>query len=102
MDSFDEDMAVDFSGYEIWEVLQVLHDCAPPASDFYYKLGSVSLDTCKKTLETRDVINYFGYGRYINVDFSTFPLLDPAGYDNVNGDGMMDKAFDMLYKRSQY
>ena len=92
---------VDFSGYSKAEVLRALHDTAPPQADFYIKLGSLPLDYAAELVEMKPIIQYLR-GRYLFVDFKTFPLLDPTKFDEVNGGGCMEKALDMLYKRSMY
>ena len=91
---------VDFAGYSKAEVLQALHDCAKLYNDnpFYYRFGSIDLKYAESLLKSRNKVVYLN-GRFLYVDFATFPLLDSVDYDKHNGEDAMWKALEMLKRQ---
>ncbi len=91
---------VDFAGYTKAEVLQALHDSAKLYNNntYYYRFGSVTLDYAENLLNTRDSVVYLN-GRFLYVNFVTFPLLESTDYDKHNGEDAMWKALEMLKKQ---
>lgn len=98
-----DDTQVNFVGFTSEGVLQALHDCAQLYNNnaFYYKFGSLNLDYARTLLNTRDHIEYLN-GRFLNVSFKDFPLMDSAGYDKKNGDGKMLAALELLKTRAEH
>lgn len=88
---------VDFAGYSKAEVLRALHDSAKMYNDnpFYYRFGSIDLKYADDLLKTRDSVVYLN-GRFLHVNFVTFPLLDSTEYDKYNGDNAMWNALELL------
>lgn len=92
-------MSVDFTGYEEIEVLQALVDNAV-TSDFYLKFGQLDAEVAQSLIE-RSYIEYIN-GRYLGVSFANFPIIASARYDELNGDGAMQKVLKLLYDRTVF
>jgi len=91
-------MSIDFTGYEPEDVLRALIDTAI-ADDFYKRLPTPEGDYALVLMQ-RKMIEYLN-GRYLNVTFAKFPLIDSKKYDEINGEGAMKRAFKLVYDRSE-
>lgn len=91
-------MSVDFTGYEPEDVLRALIDTAI-ADDFYKRLPTPEGDYALALMQ-RKTIEYLN-GRYLGITFAKFPLMDSKKYDKYNGEGAMERAFQLVYYRSE-
>jgi len=91
-------MSIDFTGYEPEDVLRALINVAV-IDDFYKRLPTPEGDYALSLIQ-RKTIEYVN-GCYLGVTFAKFPLMDSKKYDEINGEGAMERAFQLVYDRSE-
>lgn len=86
---------VDATGLEASEVLAELYNNAKPLGMGIHQYKAEVMDTNEATLllEKGKRFDYV-FGRYMKVDFSKYPILNPDSFDSQYGKGTMQKLVD--------
>ena len=96
-------MSVNFNRNNIYDVIRSLWKAATFEG---YKNDSFELPMTNGEIqmflqENENKIDIM-FGKTLNVDFSTFPLIDSTSYEEIVGKGVMSKIADDLNRRSTF
>lgn len=86
---------VDATGLEASEVLAELYNNSKPLGMGIYQYKAEVMDTNEASLLLSKGKKFdYVFGRYMKVDFSNYPLLNPGSFDSQYGEGTMKKLVD--------